>query len=105
MRIVQILYLPDFLSSGYGHCHISGSLNFIKIIFRIFLVRPFSSMIREHMQLDKDKKNFVLSALLNNLFISGNMTFKEAVMRFNANVSYSGLLHAVTQDVGYTFVC
>ena len=59
----------------------------------------------EHMQLDKDKKNFVLSALLNNLFISGNMTFKEAVMRFNANVSYSGLLHAVTQDVGYTFVC
>ena len=30
--------------SGYGHCHISGSLNFIKIIFWIFLVMPFSSM-------------------------------------------------------------
>ena len=35
--------IPDFFS-GYGHHHISGSLNFIKIIFRIFLVRPFPSM-------------------------------------------------------------
>ena len=33
-----------FVSSGYGHRLISGSLNFIKTIFRIFLVRPFSSM-------------------------------------------------------------
>ena len=32
--------------SGYGHCHISGSVNVIKNIFRIFFffVRPFSSM-------------------------------------------------------------
>ena len=41
MRIVQIypefqiFYLPDFISSGYGHRHISGSLNFITNIFRI----------------------------------------------------------------------
>ncbi|XP_064598102.1 dnaJ homolog subfamily C member 13-like isoform X2 [Liolophura sinensis] len=28
----------------------------------------------------------------------GSMTFDEAVDRFNSNVSYSGLLHAVTQD-------
>ena len=28
-------------------------------------------------------------------------TFAEAVSRFNANVSYSGLAHAVTQDVSY----
>ena len=27
------------------------------------------------------------------------MTFEEAVHRFNANVSYSGLLHAVTAEV------
>ena len=27
------------------------------------------------------------------------MTFAEAVQRFNANVSYSGLLHSVTADV------
>ena len=41
--------IPDFLFaifsfSGYGHRNISGSLNFIKIIFKNFLVRPFSSM-------------------------------------------------------------
>ena len=53
VRIVQIypefriFYLPSFFSIGYGHRHISGSLNFIKTIFRIFFfffVRPFSSM-------------------------------------------------------------
>ena len=27
--------------------------------------------------------------------------FFEAVSRFNSNVAYSGLLHAVTQDVSY----
>ena len=31
----QIFYMPDFFSSGYGHRHISGSLNFIKNIFQI----------------------------------------------------------------------
>ena len=41
--------IPDFLFatfsfSGYGHRYISGSLNFIKKHFLIFLVRPFSSM-------------------------------------------------------------
>ena len=40
----QIFDLPDLFSSAYGHRHISGSLNFIKNIFRIFWVRPFSSM-------------------------------------------------------------
>ena len=30
---------------------------------------------------------------------SEGMTFHEAVARFNSNISYSGLLHAVTQDV------
>ena len=42
MRIVQIY--PQFrifdlradFFSGFGHCHISGSLNFIKNIFQIF---------------------------------------------------------------------
>ena len=33
-----------FFSSGYGHRH-SGSLNCFKIIFQIFWVKPFSSMI------------------------------------------------------------
>ena len=28
-----------------------------------------------------------------------NMSFAEAVCRFNSNISYSGLLHAVTADV------
>ena len=42
MRIFQIypefriFYLPYFFLSGYGHLHISGSLNFIKMIFGIF---------------------------------------------------------------------
>ena len=43
MRIFQIYLefrifdLPDFVFlSGYDHRHISGSLTFIKIIFRIF---------------------------------------------------------------------
>ena len=31
----------------------------------------------------------------------GSMTFAEAVSRFNSNVSYSGLLHAVTADVSH----
>ena len=31
--------------------------------------------------------------------IAANMTFSETVLRFNCNVSYSGLLHAVTADV------
>lgn len=33
------------------------------------------------------------------------MTFANAVERFNANISYSGLLHAVTADVStfYTY--
>ena len=41
--------IPDFLLLlfvfGYGYHHISGSLNFIKIILQIVLVRPFSSVI------------------------------------------------------------
>ena len=46
--------IPDFLFarfifSGYGHHHISGSLNCIKNIFRIFfVVRPFSSMFNRN---------------------------------------------------------
>ena len=40
----QIFYLP-YIFSGYGHHHISGTLNFIKIIFRIFLVRPLTSKL------------------------------------------------------------
>lgn len=31
-------------------------------------------------------------------------TFNEAVQRFNANVSYSGLLHSVTADVSFFFL-
>ena len=37
-------FICQIFFSGYGHRHISGSLNFIKNIFRIFGVRPFSSM-------------------------------------------------------------
>ena len=40
MRIFRMFDLPDDFFSGYGH----RQLNFIKIIIRIFLVRPFSSM-------------------------------------------------------------
>ena len=42
MRIIQIypefqiFYLPNFISSGYGHRLISGSLYFIKNIFPDF---------------------------------------------------------------------
>jgi len=28
-------------------------------------------------------------------------TFADAVSRFNANIAYSGLIHAVTQEVSY----
>ena len=34
---------------GHGHRHISGFLNFIKNTFRIFFVRPFSSMNQTNM--------------------------------------------------------
>ena len=30
--------------------------------------------------------------------LTGGLSFAEAVSRFNANVSYSGLTHAVTQE-------
>ena len=39
---------------------------------------------------------FVVNFLLGKFF--------EAVSRFNSNVAYSGLLHAVTQDVSYLSV-
>lgn len=32
-------------------------------------------------------------------WFSVGLTFDQSVSRFNSNVSYSGLLHAVTQDV------
>lgn len=35
------------------------------------------------------------------LSLDGN--FADAVFRFNANISYSGVLHAVTQDVSVSF--
>ena len=38
--------MPDFFLSGYGHRHISGSLNFIFKKFRIFWIRPFSFMLQ-----------------------------------------------------------
>ena len=36
-------------------------------------------------------------------YFSAGMTFAEAVTRFNSNISYSGLLHAVTQDVSHLY--
>lgn len=33
----------------------------------------------------------------------GGMSFPEAISRFNSNISYSGLLHAVTADVSVPF--
>lgn len=33
------------------------------------------------------------------LYVAAGMTVEQAVNRFNANISYSGLLHAVTADV------
>ena len=41
---MDFLFVPILFFSGVGHHHIRGSLNFITIIFRIFLVKPFSSM-------------------------------------------------------------
>ena len=41
---------------------------------------------------------WIFSLLQFNLF-SSSATFAEAVERFNSNIPYNGLLHAVTQDV------
>ena len=41
----------------------------------------------------------ILFKIIINSCISVGMTVSEAVSRFNSNVSYSGLLHAVTGDV------
>ncbi|OON15279.1 hypothetical protein X801_08921 [Opisthorchis viverrini] len=41
------------------------------------------------------KLSFIFSRLL---FHSEGISFWEVLQRFNANVAYSGLLHAVTQD-------
>ena len=38
------IFICQIFFSGYGHHHISGSLNFIKNICQILFVRPFSSM-------------------------------------------------------------
>ena len=38
---------------------------------------------------------------LNLFFSADGMTFSDVVYRFNANISYSGLLHAVTGDVSF----
>ena len=60
--------IPDFLlvkkinKSGYGHHHVSGSLNFIKNIFRIIFVRPFSSMDRENLLLPLHGLLFMISS-------------------------------------------
>jgi len=37
--------------------------------------------------------------------VPAGMSFAEAVSRFNSNVSYSGLLHAVTADVCHVLLC
>ena len=37
--------------------------------------------------------------------VPAGMSFADVVSRFNSNVSYSGLLHAVTADVCRVFSC
>ena len=38
------------------------------------------------------------------VMLAVGMTFAEAVSRFNSNIAYSGLLHAVTADVSNTCI-
>ncbi len=38
------------------------------------------------------------------VFFPAGMTFAQAVSRFNSNISYNGLLHAVTADVSYSVI-
>ena len=38
------------------------------------------------------------------VMLAVGMTFAEAVSRFNSNIAYSGLLHAVTADVSSTCI-
>lgn len=38
-------------------------------------------------------------------FLCSDGNFADAVFRFNANISYSGVLHAVTQDVSLLSSC
>lgn len=45
---------------------------------------------------------FYIFCFVLNLYIEG-ISFWEVLQRFNANVSYSGLIHSVTQDVSYRF--
>ena len=58
-----IFYLPDYYFSGYGHCHISDSLNFIKNIFQIFFFCP-AILIYVFLQ----NKQLLQSALQSNCF-------------------------------------
>lgn len=53
---------------------------------------------RVHLQNLRGYLTFPPSRLLS---LDGN--FADAVFRFNANISYSGVLHAVTQDVSVSF--
>ena len=55
----RIFNFARFFVSGYGHRHISGSLNFIKIILRIFWVRPFSSMIYVNLRKKLSKQTII----------------------------------------------
>jgi len=48
------------------------------------------------MPVDEEVESHHLKFIQN---VPAGMTFAEAVSRFNSNVSYSGLLHAVTADV------
>ncbi|XP_052814797.1 dnaJ homolog subfamily C member 13-like isoform X2 [Mya arenaria] len=56
---------------------------------RGYRLGPFTVPVDE--EVESQHLKFIMSP-------AEKMTFNEAVMRFNSNVSYSGLLHAVTQD-------
>ena len=78
----QIFDLRD-LFFGYGHSHISGSLNIFTNIFLIFFVRPFSSMIIRNMIIYSVMLCFnyqwlsisLIIQVLNNIHISNIKTF------------------------------
>lgn len=63
------------------------------ILHFVHITGPFTVPIGE--EVESQHLKFIMSP-------PEGMTFHEAVMRFNSNVSYSGLLHAVTQtDVSF----
>ena len=84
-NIPELSGIPDFficqiyLFSGYGHRHISGSLNFISNIFRIIFVRPFSSMCFNPLCAKLDRILIYRQMLIYSLVFEGLVQDSETV--------------------------